>query len=87
MTKNEQNGVAVVEYITVRQAAEKWSRSIRWIQVLCEEERIPGVVRPGRDWLIPADAAKPPDARVKSGKYQKRPKAERPENDEAEKRE
>lgn len=73
-----------MEYITVRQAAKKWGRSVRWIQVLCEDGRIPGVVRPGRDWLIPADARLPADARVKSGKYRKRKAGERRDDDETE---
>lgn len=61
-----------MEYMTARQAAEKWGCSVRWIQILCEDSRIPGVIRPGRDWMIPKDAEKPADARIKSGKYQKR---------------
>lgn len=73
-----------MEYMTVRQAAEKWGRSVRWIQVLCEDGRIPGVVRPGRDWLIPVDARLPADARIKSGKYGKRKAAERRDDHETE---
>lgn len=73
-----------MEYMTVRQAAKKWGRSVRWIQVLCEDGRIPGVVRPGRDWLIPVDARLPADARIKSGKYRKRKAAERRDDDETE---
>jgi len=55
-------------YITVRQAAGKWGISDRRIQKLCEDGRIKGVVRPGRDWLIPKDAQKPADARKKRHK-------------------
>lgn len=73
-----------MEYMTVRQAAKKWGRSVRWIQVLCEDGRIPGVVRPGRDWLIPVDARLPADARIKSGKYRNRKGAERRDDDETE---
>lgn len=73
-----------MEYMTVRQAAKKWGRSVRWIQVLCEDGRIPGVVRPGRDWLIPVDARLPADARIKSGKYRKRKAAERRDDHETE---
>ncbi len=71
-----------MEYMTARQAAEKWGCSVRWIQILCEDNRIPGVIRPGRDWMIPKDAEKPADARVKSGKYRKIKAEERREQNE-----
>ncbi len=54
------------EYITVQEAATKWEISERRIQKLCEENRIPGVVRLSRVWLIPKDAEKPADARRKN---------------------
>lgn len=38
-------------------------------RVLCVENRISGAVKIGYSWVIPADAEKPKDARVKSGKY------------------
>ena len=37
--------------------------------MLCVEKRIPGAVKIGYSWAIPADAEKPKDARVKSEKY------------------
>lgn len=45
------------------------SISIRRIQVLCTEGRIPGAMKIGSYWAIPADAEKRDDQRVKSGKY------------------
>ena len=39
------------------------------VQTLCTEGRIEGAQRVGHQWIIPADAPKPKDARVKSGKY------------------
>ncbi len=53
------------DYITVQEAAKKWEISERRIQKLCEENRIPGIVRLSRVWLIPKDAEKPADARRK----------------------
>lgn len=44
------------DYITVQEAAKKWAISERRIQKLCEENRIPGVVRLSRVWLIPINA-------------------------------
>lgn len=52
-----------MEYISVKQAAEKWGLSMRRVQVLCVQGRIPGVERVSRDWLIPKEAGKPEDAR------------------------
>lgn len=58
-----------LEYLTIKQAAEKWGISERRIQVLCREKRIEGVKRFGRAWAIPEDAEKPVDARVTTGEY------------------
>ena len=67
-----------MKYLSVTQLAEKWCISTRRIQILCGENRIPGAVRIGHSWAIPADAEKPADARIKSGKYVKRrPAAEK----------
>ena len=58
-----------MEYLSIKQTAEKWGITVRRIQVLCAEERIPGAVKIGSYWAIPADAKKPVDQRIKSGKY------------------
>jgi len=52
-----------MSYISAKEAAANWSISERRVQVLCEQGRIAGVFRLGDVWAIPADAAKPPDAR------------------------
>lgn len=48
-----------MEYITVKEAAEKWGVSARRVQFLCTNNRIKGVVRFGRAWKIPATAVLP----------------------------
>lgn len=53
------------EYISAKEAAEKWGISERRIQKLCEEKRIDGVVRFGHVWAIPKNAEKPKDGRRK----------------------
>lgn len=58
-----------MEYLSIRQTSEKWGISIRRIQVLCAENRIPGATKIGSYWAIPADAEKTNDKRIKSGKY------------------
>lgn len=47
------------EYMTVQDAAKLWGISVRRVQKLCEENRIDGIVRLPRAWLIPQDAQKP----------------------------
>ena len=58
-----------MEYMSISQAAEKWGITPRRIQVLCKQDRIPGAARIGYVWVIPLDAEKPKDARIRSGKY------------------
>ncbi len=55
-----------MEYITAKEAAEKWGISQRRVQILCEQERIEGAVRLGWVWAIPRDAVKPKDRRLKA---------------------
>lgn len=54
-----------MDFISVQEAATRWGISERRIQKLCEENRIPGVVRFSRVWLIPKDAKKPMDGRLR----------------------
>ncbi len=58
-----------MEYLSATQTAEKWGLTSKRVQVLCAKERIPGAVKIGSYWAIPADAEKPKDARIKSGRY------------------
>ena len=60
-----------MECLSISQVAEKWRLSTRRINVLCSEGRILGATKIGSYWAIPADAEKPADARVKSGRYVK----------------
>ena len=61
-----------MDYLTAKEAAEKWGITRRRVQKLCEESRIDGVLRFGQSYMIPKDTVKPVDARVKSGKYIKK---------------
>ena len=58
-----------MRYLSTFEAAKKWGLSPRRVGVLCNENRIPGAQRAGSRWIIPEDAEKPADARIKSGKY------------------
>ncbi len=48
-----------MEYITVKEAAEKWGITARRVQALCSQNRIEGVTRFGNRLMIPADAEYP----------------------------
>ena len=58
-----------MEYLSIRQTADKWGISKRRIQVLCAENRLPGAMKIDYSWAIPTDAEKPKDERIKTGKY------------------
>ena len=58
-----------MEYLSIRQTSEKWGISVRRIQVLCSDNRIPGATKIGSYSAIPVNAEKPNDERIKSGKY------------------
>ena len=64
------DGVGIT-YLSTFEAAEKWGISHRRVSILCNEGRIPGAQRAGSRWIIPEDAEKPADARIKNGKYMK----------------
>lgn len=55
-----------MDYISVKEAAELWNVSERWVQKFCIENRIPNVQRFGRSWMIPKDAKRPCDLRRKN---------------------
>ena len=52
-----------MDYISIAEAAEKWGITRRRVQVLCNDDRIPGLTKFGKAWAIPKDAKKPADAR------------------------
>ena len=59
------------DYMTLKEAGEKWGVTPRWINYYCSAGRIPGAVKMGTVWLIPKSAQKPVDGRTKQGKEQK----------------
>ena len=58
-----------MEYMTIKEASEKWNLSVRRVQTICNEGMEPGVMKFGHSWAIPKDAKKPVAKRIKSGKY------------------
>ena len=57
-----------MEYITVKEAADKWSISDRRVRILCSEGIIEGVVKQGGSYRIPSTSVKPVDGRSLRGK-------------------
>ena len=58
-----------MEYIKVSEAAEKWGISARRVRLLCSENRIDGVIKQGKLYMIPIDALKPVDERTRKGTH------------------
>ena len=60
-----------MDYMTLKEASEKWGVSSRQINYYGTDGRIPGAVKMATIWLIPKDAEKPVDGRTKKGKEAK----------------
>ncbi|MEZ3493321.1 MAG: helix-turn-helix domain-containing protein [Lachnospiraceae bacterium] len=54
-----------MDYMTLKQVGEKWGISPRMINYYCSAGRIEGAEKMGTVWLIPKDAEKPVDGRLK----------------------
>ena len=52
-----------MEFMSAREAANKWGISQRRVALLCSEQRIDNAMMIGNMWIIPAVAQKPIDAR------------------------
>jgi hypothetical protein len=62
----------IMEYLSIKQISTKWNLSTRRILTLCKEGRIPDAVKIGYYWVIPKNAKKPKDGRVKSEKIRRK---------------
>lgn len=60
-----------MDYMTLKEASEKWGVSIRQINYYCAGGRIPGAVKVATIWLLPKDAEKPVDMRTKQERSKK----------------
>ncbi len=61
-----------MDYISTAEAAEKWGIHIRVVQEYCKADRIPGARKYGVSWMIPYNAQKPGDARIKKESFCKK---------------
>lgn len=55
-----------MEYIKLAKAAEKWGISARRARILCAEGKIPGAIQKGKLYMVPENAQKPRDGRLKA---------------------
>ena len=58
-----------MDVLTIKDASELWGISVRRIAVLCNQGRIAGAKKIAGVWLLPQNAEKPEDARIKTGQY------------------
>lgn len=54
-----------MEYMTLKEASEKWGVTPRRVNYYCTGGRIPGAVKMAGVWLIPKEVEKPVDRRYK----------------------
>ena len=57
-----------MDYMTLKETAEKCGVTPRRVNYYCAGGRIPGAVKMAGVWLIPKNAEKPIDGRTKQGK-------------------
>ena len=57
-----------MDYMTLKEAGEKWGVTPRWINYYCSSGRIPGAVKMGTVWLIPKNTEKPIYGRTKKAR-------------------
>lgn len=60
------------DYKTPEETAAEWGVTLRMVHLYCAVGRIPGVIKLGRMWLIPRDAAKPADGRANNRRQPKK---------------
>lgn len=56
--------MAMENFLSINQIANKWNISERRVRVLCANNQIPGAKKASKSWLIPQDATKPVDKRT-----------------------
>ena len=69
-TNYNEFGGADMDYMTLKEASEKWGITPRRINYLCTAGRIPGAMKMATIWLIPKTAQKPIDGRRKESRCQ-----------------
>lgn len=55
-----------MDYLPIQELSDRWNISKRRIQILCKEGRIEGAKMIGNMWVVPSEAKRPGDARIKT---------------------
>lgn len=58
----------MIDFLTVKEAGEKWNVSGRMVTIYCKDDRIKGAIKKGNLWLVPIDTEKPVDGRTINAK-------------------
>jgi hypothetical protein len=61
-----------MDYISAKDAGEKWGITQRRVEALCLNGRVRGAARVSNMWLIPKSSEKPIDGRTKAARRQKK---------------
>ena len=65
----------MADWMSAREAAQKWDITERRVTTLCREGKIIGAKKTGSRWVLPTDAEKPADQRLKTGAFRKAERA------------
>ena len=57
-----------MDFLTVKEVAEKWGVGTRIVTQYCETNRLPGALKKGNLWLIPSGVEKPLDRRTRKAR-------------------
>jgi len=60
-----------MDLMTTKDASDKWGITIRRVQALCDNGKIPAAMKLGDIWVMPKDTPKPIDGRTKAAKQKK----------------
>lgn len=58
----------MIDFLTVKEAGEKWNVSGRMVTIYCNQGKIEGAMKKGNLWLVPINAKKPVDGGTIEGK-------------------
>ena len=57
-----------MDYLSVKETAERWGVTVRRVQQLCKAGLIPGATKFGKSWMVPKDASLPTEeAKTETG--------------------
>ena len=58
-----------MDYMILKQLADQWGITPKYLQALCREGKIEGAYKNGHLWMIPVNTPRPVDHRVTTGAY------------------